>query len=133
MHCLYEDAGTLYAKGQGQNTVRAYSTAGTTNKTASVSKEINLDGSTHSSVRCMFSDADYFYFGRTGALDRSENPVIFDAYSKTTRLRDTNGDLSFRFGNTDNNINYMGAVVHNSIVYVSIATTGQVFALVKAV
>ena len=130
---LYEDGGTLYAKTQSTTLVRAYSAAGTANKTSDSTKEITVSAENHTNIGCMFSDPDYFYFGRVGGSDGSQNPLVFDAYSKTTRLRDVNGDLSFRMGFRALGTRWMGATVQDSIVYLSIAELGSVIALVKAV
>ena len=129
---LYEEGGTLYAKGTATNTVRAYSAAGTANKTSDTSKEIIITNN-HDRVKCMFGDADYFYFGRVGAISGSTYPLRFDAYSKTTRLRDTGGDFSLDINYRSSSTFWMGATIRDSIVFLPIGIQGRMIALVKAV
>ena len=132
---IYKDGDTIYAKGSSNNYAIAYSASGTANKNEILSKRINLDVTTRSDYRSMFSDNDYFYFGR---ISRSANtngryPVVFDAYSKTTRLRDTNGDFNTDMEYSSNSPQYSGANMIDSTMYASQPGYGRVFAFVKAV
>ena len=64
MDVLFVDSGYLYAKSRDSNIVRAYSAAGTGSKSEVTTENITLGMATHAFVKLMFSDSDYFYFGR---------------------------------------------------------------------
>ena len=121
---IYEEDGTLYVKTDESAVVRAYSAAGTGTKTSITGKEITILGSNHSEYNAMFGDADYFYFCRN-----VRSQLACDAYSKTTRLRDANGDFVIDSITPPPD---MSAVVYDSIVFLPMGSLG-VSALVKAV
>ena len=132
---IYEDAGTLYAKGEGDSIVRAYSAAGTTNKVEITSKRIILQSTSrvnHIAYKSMFGDADNFYFGRRGEYTGSYYPLVFDAYTRQGGTRNASADLSFNVGLGTESHPWIGTVVIDSIVYISIPLQGLT-ALVKAV
>ena len=122
---LYVDGDILYAKSESNRQVLAFSAAGTGNKNNIASMTINLSSTLHTQYRFMFADPDYFYFGRPG----NPSGLSFDAYSKTTRLRDTDGDWSLPTFSVPNN---MGATTIDDVVYLMTSNWGQ-NAYVKAV
>ena len=123
INICYLDGTTIYIKSQNNSTVAAFSAAGTGSKTSITSMEIELIGSSLS-ANIMFADSEYFYFGRN-----INGNLGFDAYSKTTRLRDTNGD----FQTTISALTNYSALFRDSILYVPATRHGRVYAFVKAV
>ena len=124
---MYLDNDILYVKYGGSrgrsSVVHAYSAAGTGNKMSVTSNEIDVG--TSYDYGTMFSDDDYFYFGAI------VNSILsFHAYSKTTRLRDANGD--FTVPSVTVSFNKIVVSVFDTFVYFPLYNQSDV-ALVKAV
>ena len=130
LRLMFVDGSYLYAKSDDSNVVRAYSTAGTGNKSEVTAQSITLDTATHTNVKLMFSDATHFYFGR-GTSDFVGTTLTVDAYLKSSRARDSSKDFTVTgrgsFGR------FPGASVHGDRVLLSLHSNQGVDALVRAI